>query len=186
MSRQNGAAPEDIRKPVQTPYIASKQHLQPGISWLGTCSCPVYDADREPDAQTAAYVRQVSDRAGSQDMRSEIQMEFLRLHSGYDPARGVDFPGYISMNLTHAEPIILSRLQVKNRDRKCCPSEITESGIMPKQSRMKKLKKSWTASTKSIPSPSYASRKQGAQCSVSAVWQESSAARTRWTGGHVC
>lgn len=34
-----------------------------------------------------------------EDLRSIIHTEFLRLHEKYDPSYGVDFPGYIKLNL---------------------------------------------------------------------------------------
>ena len=46
-----------------------------------------------------------------EDLYSQIQLEFLKLVKRYDPRRGVDFPGYIKLNLQNRVYYWVTRLQ---------------------------------------------------------------------------
>ena len=54
---------------------------------------------------------QVSD---CQDLRSQIESEFVKLCNEYDPTRGVDFPGYIKMHLQNRVYHFVTKEQRKN------------------------------------------------------------------------
>lgn len=45
------------------------------------------------------------------DLYSQIQLEFLRLVQRYDPKRGVDFPGYVQLNLRYRVYYYVNKLQ---------------------------------------------------------------------------
>ena len=53
-----------------------------------------------------------------EDLYSQIQLEFLKLVKRYDPRRGVDFPGYIKLNLQNRIYYWVTRLQkLQNTER---------------------------------------------------------------------
>lgn len=47
----------------------------------------------------------------AEDLRGDVQAEFLRLREKYDPSFGVDFPGYIKMNLERRIRYFIMRRQ---------------------------------------------------------------------------
>lgn len=49
-----------------------------------------------------------------QDLRAQIEYEFVRLCNEYDPTRGVDFPGYIKMHLQNRVYHFVTKEQRKN------------------------------------------------------------------------
>lgn len=97
------------RKPVQTSYMRRDSEHNPEY----------LDAERalvrfSPLIENLMRkLRPWHSRYGSsqdmEDLRSIIQTEFLWLHYKYDPAYGVDFPGYIKMNLERRVRYCISR-----------------------------------------------------------------------------
>lgn len=99
------------RKPLQTPYMRRDSIYNPEY----------LDAERALTRFTPlieSLLRKMRPWYGRydneqdiEDLRSNIQMEFLRLHERYNPAYGVDFPGYIKMNLERRVRYFVTRSQ---------------------------------------------------------------------------
>lgn len=102
---------EIVRQPLQTPYMRRDSEHNPEFL--------------DPERALARFaplidsiVRQLKtwrSNNGSvcdpEDLRSLAQLEFLHLHSRYDPAYGVDFPGYIKFNLRRRVIYAIDRMQ---------------------------------------------------------------------------
>lgn len=101
---------EPVRKSLHTAYMRRDAHNPEYLDAEHALArfTPLIDSIMR---QLRSWYSRYDTRQDDEDLRSFIQTEFLRLHDRYDPSYGVDFPGYIKMNLERRVRYYVGRSQ---------------------------------------------------------------------------
>lgn len=90
-----------VRKPIITSYGRRNSDYNPEFLDKVTLLRKYTPLMQSIHKYFCSYVGILDQQADIDDLMSYIQLEFLNLAQKFDPKRGVDFPGYIKLNLRH-------------------------------------------------------------------------------------
>ena len=90
-----------VRKAITTSYNRRNVDYNPEFLDKQVLLKKYYPLMRSIHKYFCSYVGILDQPYDVDDLMSQIQMEFLNLAQKFDPKRGVDFPGYIKLNLRH-------------------------------------------------------------------------------------
>lgn len=90
-----------VRKPIITSYGRRNSDYNPEFLDKVTLLRKYTPLMQSIHKYFCSYVGILDQQADVDDLMSYIQLEFLNLAQKFDPKRGVDFPGYIKLNLRH-------------------------------------------------------------------------------------
>lgn len=103
-----------IRQSIIDPYYKRNSDYNPEFLDKETLLVKFDPLIRSIHKYFCSYAGILDQQSDVQDLYHQIQLEFLNLAQRYDPKRGVDFPGYIKLNLRHRIYYYVTKIQKQN------------------------------------------------------------------------
>ena len=114
----NSKVDKPIRQPITSTYYRRNADFNPEFLDKEALLKKYDPLIRSIHKYFCSYAGILDQQSDVIDLLSQIHLEFLNLAQKYDPKRGVDFPGYIKLNLRHRIYYYVTKLQ-KQQTHEC-------------------------------------------------------------------